>query len=567
MLLNTFTKREISVILNVDTKDVDSFIKKNKIEHLSKKHVGGTYYTYNLYSLTEILNHKNFDNFFNIEINKDKIVYNYITFFENSDKKKELLYNKVLSRIRNKQSIDDIEQFQQELLDKELAKKLEKKKREERTKFLKNTIFETYTTHFQNLYFNEEKIENIQYIIHVGETNSGKTYHAVNDLKESGGIYLAPLRLLAWECFEKLNNEKDKSCDLITGEEEILNEGSKIISATVEMFDPNVFYNTVILDEAFMLNDKDRGKNWLRVLLNTNYDKLHIICNNESLNLITTILKTLKRDNIEIKKYEKLVPLEVLDQSIIKTPPKKSVLVCFSRINVLKYKYIYEKRGYEVSVLYGNLPPEIKKNEISKFIKGETDICISTDVIGMGLNLPCDYVIFLENQKFDGITNRNLTNTEYKQIAGRSGRYKLSEKGFVYSANVERLKNALLSNNIVKNTYIGFDFNAILTIDNSYSMKSCLETWYKSDFIPESLTNIMIKEDISKYLKLINENVETITKRTPKIGWSLIYLPVKDNNYDYYNKITGNIFRKTPVLPPILHNINISDVNSLKNAG
>jgi ATP-dependent RNA helicase SUPV3L1/SUV3 len=197
------------------------------------------------------------------------------------------------------------------------TKEERKKKREERTKFLKNTIFETYTTHFQNLYFNEEKIENIQYIIHVGETNSGKTYHAVNDLKESGGIYLAPLRLLAWECFEKLNNEKDKSCDLITGEEEILNEGSKIISATVEMFDPNVFYNTVILDEAFMLNDKDRGKNWLRVLLNTNYDKLHIICNNESLNLITTILKTLKRDNIEIKKYEKLVPLEVLDQSIL----------------------------------------------------------------------------------------------------------------------------------------------------------------------------------------------------------------------------------------------------------
>lgn len=37
---------------------------------------------------------------------------------------------------------------------------------------------------------------------HIGPTNSGKTYHALNSLKSSkNGLYLAPLRLLAAEVF------------------------------------------------------------------------------------------------------------------------------------------------------------------------------------------------------------------------------------------------------------------------------------------------------------------------------------------------------------------------------
>lgn len=44
------------------------------------------------------------------------------------------------------------------------------------------------------------------FILHVGPTNSGKTYAAMERLKEKGsGIYLAPLRLLAFEQYEALN--------------------------------------------------------------------------------------------------------------------------------------------------------------------------------------------------------------------------------------------------------------------------------------------------------------------------------------------------------------------------
>ena len=43
--------------------------------------------------------------------------------------------------------------------------------------------------------------------LHVGPTNSGKTYAAIQRLKAAdSGVYCSPLRLLAWEVAEGLNN-------------------------------------------------------------------------------------------------------------------------------------------------------------------------------------------------------------------------------------------------------------------------------------------------------------------------------------------------------------------------
>lgn len=43
-------------------------------------------------------------------------------------------------------------------------------------------------------------------VCHVGPTNSGKTYEALERLRGAqNGVYCGPLRLLAWEVHEKLN--------------------------------------------------------------------------------------------------------------------------------------------------------------------------------------------------------------------------------------------------------------------------------------------------------------------------------------------------------------------------
>ena len=57
------------------------------------------------------------------------------------------------------------------------------------------------------------------WVMHMGPTNSGKTYRALKCLEESeSGIYAGPLRLLAHEIYERFN-AKGISCNLVTGEE------------------------------------------------------------------------------------------------------------------------------------------------------------------------------------------------------------------------------------------------------------------------------------------------------------------------------------------------------------
>ena len=63
--------------------------------------------------------------------------------------------------------------------------------------------------------------------------------------------------------------------------------------------------------------------------------------------------------------------------------------------------------------------------------EGKTRIVVSTDAIGMGLNLPIRRIIFMETEKFDGVERRTLRPEEIKQIAGRAGRLGMYHKGYV----------------------------------------------------------------------------------------------------------------------------------------
>ena len=56
---------------------------------------------------------------------------------------------------------------------------------------------------------------------------------------------------------------------------------------------------------------------------------------------------------------------------------------------------------------------------------------MSTDAIAMGMNLPIQRVVFLESEKYDGDITRTLTDAEFKQIAGRAGRYGIYDIGYV----------------------------------------------------------------------------------------------------------------------------------------
>ncbi len=101
---------------------------------------------------------------------------------------------------------------------------------------------------FGQEYNPSQRFQHTRYVLHIGETNTGKTHHALGQMKAAeSGLYLAPLRLLALEVFDKLNAE-GIACSLKTGEEEKILPNAAHISSTVEMFREKDFFDVVVID-------------------------------------------------------------------------------------------------------------------------------------------------------------------------------------------------------------------------------------------------------------------------------------------------------------------------------
>ena len=77
------------------------------------------------------------------------------------------------------------------------------------------------------------------------------------------------------------------------------------------------------------------------------------------------------------------------------------------------------------------MPLASRREEIDRFLSGAADVCVATDVLGHGVNLPCETLLFAETTKFDGEERRDLLPWELAQIAGRAGRFGLVERGHV----------------------------------------------------------------------------------------------------------------------------------------
>ncbi len=268
-------------------------------------------------------------------------------------------------------------------------------------------------------------------IYHMGPTNSGKTYHAIQALsKARKGCYLAPLRLLAAELYDTLNTLGAKTT-LLTGEEVIEVEGATHYSSTIEMAKLNEEFTVAVIDEIQMITDKQRGWAWTRALVNLHAFEVHICGDGSVLNLIQQITD-LCGDELEVRNYERMTELKVEDRPITLAQLQKSdALIVFSRRNALKYKYDLEQIGFKVSIIYGMLSPEVRREQARKFDKGLTDVIVSTDAISMGMNLPIKRIVFSTLTKHINSQEYPITPSEIKQIAGRAGRFQRFPVGAV----------------------------------------------------------------------------------------------------------------------------------------
>ncbi len=269
------------------------------------------------------------------------------------------------------------------------------------------------------------------FVLHLGPTNSGKTYNALLACKAAEtGIYLAPLRLLAYEICEKFNIE-GVPCDMRTGEESIEVPFARHIASTVEMLNTNEHYDVAVVDECQLIEDEERGGAWTAAILGLMAEEIHLCAAENAEDLLITLIE-LCSDDYEIVRHERSVPLVCDDRRFVfpKSVEPNDALIVFSKKSVLSYAEQLKQVGIRTSVIYGDLPYDVRRSEVARFIKGETDVVVATDAVGMGLNLPIKRVVFLESYKYDGHRRRFLHGTEIKQIAGRAGRMGMYDIGY-----------------------------------------------------------------------------------------------------------------------------------------
>ena len=263
-------------------------------------------------------------------------------------------------------------------------------------------------------------------VAHLGPTNSGKTHDALAFLGEHGsGVYAGPLRMLAQEAHRRLAALLgDEKVGLVTGEERV-NEHAPILCCTVEMAPGSG--DVLVLDEVQWADDEERGAAWTQLLLAGDYRHVRLLGALDALPLVRRAFP-----NAELRVHERKLPLEFVGARQLRALTPGTVLVAFSRKAVLALAgEVNRLQPDRVAVLYGAMPLASRREEIDRFLHGSAEVCVATDVLGHGVNLPCETLLFAETTKFDGVERRNLLPWELAQIAGRAGRFGLVERGHV----------------------------------------------------------------------------------------------------------------------------------------
>ncbi|KAI8816317.1 P-loop containing nucleoside triphosphate hydrolase protein [Fimicolochytrium jonesii] len=277
-------------------------------------------------------------------------------------------------------------------------------------------------------WYEETRKTKRRFILHVGPTNSGKTYAALKRFEEvESAIYCGPLRLLAHEVYERMN-AKGIPCNLLTGEERRESDGVHKTAATVEMAPVGRRFQVAVLDEIQMIGDPSRGWAWTQAVLGIQADEVHLCGEPTAVPLIMAMTED-TGDIVEVKEYERLTPLKVSAHSLnsdLTSLRRGDCIATFSRQNIFALKrQIEQKTALKAAVIYGSLPPETRTEQARQFNdpNGPYDVLVASDAIGMGLNLNIGRMIFERMEKWNGQSVEQLSVSQTKQIAGRAGRF------------------------------------------------------------------------------------------------------------------------------------------------
>ncbi|KAI1707733.1 ATP-dependent RNA helicase SUV3 like protein, mitochondrial [Ditylenchus destructor] len=285
-----------------------------------------------------------------------------------------------------------------------------------------------------------------KFIFHAGPANSGKTYDALQRFKQSNcGIYMCPLRLLASEVFEKVN-QWGNGCNLRTGQEIIETPGAKHTSCTIEMLQTEKYYHCAIIDEIQLLRDEKRGWAWTRALLGVSADEVHLCGESAAVSLVQRLLKE-TGETVEVRtlRAKNVVKPSALPLESYSNLQEADCIICASKKDIIKVanEIRYSVPNLNFSVIYGDLPPAVKTKEANYFNNPNhrNKILIATDAVGMGINLNIKRIIFNSITMWN---REHIPAHSLQQVAGRAARYKSPyTEGEVLALN--RQEHAVLS--------------------------------------------------------------------------------------------------------------------------
>ena len=206
-----------------------------------------------------------------------------------------------------------------------------------------------------------------------------------------------------------------------------MNEGAPIVCCTVEM--APLTGDVLVLDEVQWADDDERGSAWTRLLLAGEYRDILLLGALDALPLVRNAFP-----DAEVKVFERKLPLEFVGE---RPSRRGSSPAPSSSRSVAQGGARARRRDQPSPAREGRGPLRrdaarvAPRRRSTASSTASAEVCVATDVLGHGVNLPCETLLFAETTKFDGQERRELLPWELAQIAGRAGRFGLVERGHV----------------------------------------------------------------------------------------------------------------------------------------
>lgn len=175
------------------------------------------------------------------------------------------------------------------------------------------------------------------------------------------------------------------------------------------------------------------------------------------------------------------------------------------------------RRG--IGIHHSGLLPILKETIEILFQEGLIKVLFATETFSIGLNMPAKTVVFTSVRKFDGVSERWVTPSEFIQMSGRAGRRGLDERGIVIMM-IDSKMDPSVAKEIVRgeqdklNSAFHLGYNMVLNlmrvegINPEYMLERCFFQFQNAASVSSLEKQLMELEQ--KRLDTVIENEEVI---------------------------------------------------------